>query len=110
MNRDKWDDIRNLVERKFDVSDSGSYRLEEEGGMEIDFIEFDGPLGIMRLEYVTKPVILDKKVLFSKRIGSDAKVEYVYGEEKTSKLEAYKWDGNDDEWIKIDLSHFGGMI
>lgn len=61
----------------------------------------------MRLEYVTKPVILDKKTSYSKRIGSETQVEYVYSEdEKTNQLIAYRWDDGQDDWVEIEAEKF----
>jgi hypothetical protein len=64
-------------------------------------------LGKIRLEHISKPIVLDKKTVFSRRIGSETAVDYVYSEdEKSHKLIAYKWDENNDEWEEIDSGMF----
>jgi len=64
-------------------------------------------LGLIKLEYVTRPVVLDKKMNYSRRIGSESNAEYVFSEdEKTSRLIAYKWEENKKEWIEIDADSF----
>jgi hypothetical protein len=75
--------------------------------MNIEFMEFSGPLGRMRLEFVEKPVILDKKTTYSKRIGSETKVDYIYSDtEKSQSMNVYKWSDEQDDWIEMDASNF----
>jgi hypothetical protein len=106
MTIERWKEILGKLKDDFAVEDEGSERLEEEGGVDIEYIIFKGPLGRMRLEFIAKPVVLDKKTIYSKRIGSETKVEYVYGEEKSHTLNAYKWDDNEDKWIEMDAAKF----
>lgn len=107
MMPEKWQKIVGNVKDSFEVKDEGEEHLDEEGGIDVHFIEFNGPLGLMRLEFVTKPIVLDKKTSYSKRIGSTTQIEYVYSEdEKSHLLVAYKWDEGKDDWIEIDGSSF----
>lgn len=77
------------------------------GGIDIDFIIFKGPLGMMKLEFITKPAILDKKTTYSRRIGSETKVDYIYSDtEKSSKFIAYKWNEDQEAWVEIDSKSF----
>ncbi len=105
MHIDKWRDVVANIKDNFTVEDSGREYIEDEGGVDIEFIVFTSSQGKFRLEFVTKPVILDKKTTFSRRIGSDTAVEYVYSkDEKNSNLNAYKW--TNDEWQEIDAKSF----
>jgi len=105
MNIEKWKNLLGDVKEKFQVEDEGKEQLEEEGGVDIEYIVFQGPLGKTRLEYIIKPVILDKKTTYSRRIGSETKIDYIYSQdEKSHKLVVYKWD--DDDWVEIDGSMF----
>ena len=105
MNTEKWKDLLDNIKDNFPVDDEGSEHLEEEGGVDIEYIVFNGPLGRTRLEYIIKPVILDKKTTYSRRIGSETKVDYIYSQdEKSHKLVVYKW--NDEDWAEIDGSMF----
>lgn len=109
MQFEKWQTIIGNIKDNFEVEDHGAQHLEDDGGTDIEYIVFRGPLGLMRLELVSRPVVVDKKVVFSKRIGSESKVDYVYDkEEKNRKMTAYKWDDNDDEWIEMDAGKFLG--
>ncbi len=107
MTKEKWEKIRGNILDNFEVLDKGSEHLEDEGGVDIDFIVFSGPLGKIRLEFIVKPVILDKKTTYSKRIGSETKVDYVYSEtEKSEQLIAYKWNEDRDDWDEMDSGMF----
>ena len=107
MTKEKWDRIKGNILDNFEVLDKGAEHLEDEGGVDIDFIVFSGPLGKIRLEFVVKPVILDKKTTYSKRIGSETKVDYVYSEtEKSEQLIAYKWNEDRDDWDEMDSGAF----
>ena len=107
MHPEKWKNIIGNIKDKFEVEEHDSYHLDEEGGKDIELIIFKGPLGRMKLEYITKPIVLDKKTTYSRRIGSETKVDYVYSkEEKSNKMVAYKWDETQDDWVEIDARSF----
>ncbi|MDD5031751.1 MAG: hypothetical protein PHR36_01765 [Patescibacteria group bacterium] len=108
MTEERWKDIVGNVKDKFKVEDEGREHLDEQGGVDIEFIIFTGPLGKIKLEFITKPVVLDKKTNYSNRIGSETKVNYVYSEsEKTNRLVAYKWEDGQEEWVEIEAGMFG---
>jgi hypothetical protein len=104
---EKWQSTIGNIKDKFVVEDEGELYIDEEGGIEIKFIEFEGPLGKMRLEYVSKPLIIDKKTNYSKRIGSETQVEYIYSNsEKTNQLMIYKWSDYDNDWEEMETNMF----
>ncbi len=108
MTEEKWNNIVGQIKDNFEVEDEGGEHLDEHGGIDMEYIVFAGPLGKMKLEFITKPVVLDKKTTYSRRIGSATKVDYIYSKsEKTSRLVAYKWDEGRDDWTEIDGSMFG---
>lgn len=107
MTKDKWQEIKGNIKDKFQIEDAGSEFLEDEGGVEIEYIVFNGPLGKMRLEFISKPAILDKKTTYSKRIGSETKVDYIYSaDEKTEILLFYKWDNALNDWVEMEAKNF----
>ncbi len=107
MTPEKWQNILGNIKDNFTVENEGKTHLDEEGGINIEYIEFKGPLGRIRLEYIIKPVVLDKKTIYSRRIGSETAVDYVYSEdEKSYKLIAYKWDEGSNEWMEMDAGAF----
>jgi len=107
MNPERWDKIKGNVLDNMEVEESDSYKSDETDGAEVEFIIFKSPLGRIKLEFVTKPLILDKKTIYSNRIGSETKVDYVYSDtEKTYRLNFYKWDEDRDSWSEIDAKKF----
>lgn len=86
-----------------DVIAKGSEHFDEEGGVDVDFVEFNSPLGKTRIEFVEKPIVLDKKTIYSHRGGSDTGVEYVFSPtEKSSRLVVLKWDDGENDWIEVN--------
>ena len=102
---EKWENLVDNIKDKFEVEEHDSKHLDERGGVDIDFIIFKSPIGRVKLEFISKPVVLDKKTTYSRRIGSGSAEEYVYSEdEKTHRIEAFKWDGN--RWVEINANSF----
>jgi hypothetical protein len=107
MTKDKWTMILGNILDNFQVLEHEKEFIEEEGGIDLEYIVFMGPLGKMRLEFIEKPIVLDKKTNYSNRIGSDTGVEYVYSDtEKSSRLEAYKWSDDADDWVEMEAGKF----
>jgi hypothetical protein len=107
MTREKWEAIKGKVLDAFEIIDKGVEHFDEEGGVDVDFVEFTSPLGKTRLEFVEKPLVTGKKTLYSHRGGSDTGVEFVYSPtEKSSRMKAYKWDENDSNWVEIEGEKF----
>ena len=89
------------------IIDKGAEHYDEEGGVDIDFVEFNSPLGKTRLEFIEKPIVLDKKTTYSHRGGSDTGVEFVYSPtEKSARLIVYKWDDDANDWLEINAEKF----
>ncbi|PIR92183.1 hypothetical protein COU01_03050 [Candidatus Falkowbacteria bacterium CG10_big_fil_rev_8_21_14_0_10_44_15] len=121
MTQEKWQNIISLIKDQFPIEDEGKEEFDppqatQAGGQgdapngQVEFIIFQGPLGRMKLEYTTKPVILDKKTIGSKRIGSEATVQYVYSDTEFSHaFKAYKWDADDEEWVEMAKESLGGF-
>ncbi|MEK7167598.1 MAG: hypothetical protein AAB791_01195 [Patescibacteria group bacterium] len=104
MMPEKWEQIKSQILDAFKDVEIATDELEEPEIGEKETVLFTGPLGKMKLEYISRPVVLDKVTHGSRRIGSQTEVEYVYSEtEKTHQLKASKWDEDSDGWAEIDL-------
>ena len=107
MSPEKWEKIVGNIKDNFKVEADGKERFEDEDGLEVEYIVFAGPLGRMKLEFITRPVIIDKKTKYSNRIGAETVVEYVYSQdEKNHKLKAYKWDEALNDWLEMEAKKF----
>jgi len=105
MHPDKWPEIKEKILGNFEVLDQATEKNEERRE-ETEIIEFKGPQGKMRLEWITRPKVLDKKTHYSNRIGGDVQVDYVYSEdEKTHTLKVFQED-TQGNWQEIKADGF----
>lgn len=111
MTDERWGEIKGMVKDKFGVDQESTQDLPaEEGGGVIEIIEFTGPLGRMRLTRTTQPLVTGKKVLGSRRIGSESTVQYQYSETETvNKFTVYKYNSAIDNWEAMEMER-GEMI
>ena len=106
MSPEKWQATKNQIKSAFKDAEFFSEELKEPDRGSIEILEFTGPLGRMRLEYTTKPLIIDKQVSGSRRIGSHHEVKYIFSETEISHIfNAFKWDEEKDDWVEIDLKN-----
>jgi hypothetical protein len=106
MSPEKWKSIKGRILDSFKNVEEAKEALEEPAVGEKEILEFAGPLGRMRLEFITRPVVLDKVTHGSRRIGSEHGVEYIYSQDEFfHALHAYKWDDNSSDWLEIDLKN-----
>jgi len=105
MYLEKWEQIKNKVLDGFDVINQDTLQDEDGHGIK-EIIEFNGPMGEIKLEMNIRDLILDKHTNYSNRIGSSVSVDYEYSDtEKTYRLRAYKKVA--DKWEEIESSTFG---
>jgi hypothetical protein len=72
-----------------------------------DILIFENPSGKFKLVRENRPVVLEKKELYSHRAGQSAQTQYKFSETEFShKLRVYKEDGF-DEWEEITLDKLG---
>jgi len=101
MTPDRWQDLKGELKKKFSVIEEGKNELGEIPGT-VEHVIFDGPMGKMKIEFTERPLVLDKKTIGSKRMGSQASVSFVYSEdEKTHHFAAYRWDEIISDWTEI---------
>jgi len=104
MSPEKWQQIKGQILDQFKDAEVISGALEDSDNGECETVTFVGPLGKMKLEYITRPVVIDKRTHGSRRIGSYTDVEYIYSDTEFShSLRAYKWDEAQDDWLEIDM-------
>src|SRR3989338_917228 len=109
MTDEKWLDVIAKVKDSFQILEHQTQDLPEDSGPgSVEFIIFEGPLGKMKLERTTRPLVTDKKTIGSRRIGSETKVTYIYSDtEKINKFKAYQWVN--DDWLEMAMER-GDMI
>ena len=104
MTEERWQEIKGMVKDNFEVLDMHAEPLPEEMGPgEVEIVEFNGPAGRIRLTWGTSQLVLDKKTIGSRRIGSDTTVEYVYSEtEKVHKFKVFRFDPSQNDWVELE--------
>ncbi|MBI4276373.1 hypothetical protein HY629_00855 [Candidatus Uhrbacteria bacterium] len=105
MTNERWADAVAHIKEKFTVLETGEEQLDPGPGS-LSFIEFERKDGMrIRLERVTRPVVLGKKTIGSRRIGSITAVQYQYSpDETTSSVEAFRYDAASDEYVPIEVA------
>ncbi|MFA6410072.1 MAG: hypothetical protein WCW26_00640 [Candidatus Buchananbacteria bacterium] len=105
MTEEKWQGIIGQIKDKFKLVDQRIEDLPEDAGPgTVEIVEFEGPLGQMKLERTTQPLVINKRTIGSKRIGSTATVEYIYSDtEKVHKFKAYRLDPDNNVWMEMEM-------
>ncbi len=107
MYQRKWENLVEEIERVFGFID---HTTEEYPGrrLTVETVEFEGASGRMKLERSVKPVVLEKKTTFSKRVGSDVEIEYVLSDDEfVDTVKCYRWDKLARQWRQIDIAELG---
>jgi len=99
MQDEQWKDVIGRIQDTFNVLNHQVTRGDEFTG-DIESIEFETPQGKMKLERTSKPRVVGKTAIGSKRIGSSSTVKYQYSEtDKIHTMKAYRWQN--EEWSEI---------
>ncbi len=109
MTEEKWQEVIAKIKDNFKLISHQTQELDESFGLgSVEYIEFIGPLGKMKLERITKPLVIDKKTIGSKRIGSNSTVEYIFSDtEKVHKFKAYRFNEKSQEWEEMEMQKEG---
>jgi len=113
MQDDKWEALKEELNRKFEVEETGFEDLivgTADGPIvsgKVELLIFQTPIGKIKLTRESKPVVLGKKEFYSHQQGKAARTEYQFSETEFShKIKAYKWDNYNDDWKEIDAGSF----
>ncbi|PIR05858.1 hypothetical protein COV56_00575 [Candidatus Kuenenbacteria bacterium CG11_big_fil_rev_8_21_14_0_20_37_9] len=107
MTKEKWLDMIDMVEDKFGIDKEYKEIISPNIPGEKHIIEFSGPIGRMKIEFIEKPRVLDEKTFYSNRVGSHVNVEKVYDKkDKVCYFNAYKWDEASEGWEQINADFF----
>lgn len=112
MTQEKWQNILSMIKDKYKVLEHKKEPLTLKTGLneqqkigDKEIVVFVSPLGKIKLEYIIKPVVLDKKEYYSKRIGTSSRTQYILSQnEFIRRIEAYQ--ETNGSWEKIDPNIF----
>jgi hypothetical protein len=109
MQDEKWENLLDNLEIKFGKLERKRSKStsEDDVGHEItaidEWVEFDSPIGKMKLVRTTRPMIIDKKFHYTHTGGSKGKVEYVLSDtEKSHKVTLYRWNDIKNDWLEVE--------
>ena len=107
MYQRKWEDLLDKVEKMFGFIEHTTEEYPERR-MTVETAVFDGASGRIKLERTVKPVILDRKTTYSKRVGSGVTTEYILSDDEyVDTVRFFKWDRLAREWKQIDMADIG---
>lgn len=113
MDADRWEQIKENIKGKFKILEEGKEDLivhTAEGGVKngtAEFLVTETPMGKIKLVFESRPVVLDKKFIYSHRAGQAGRAEYKFSDTEFShKIKAYKWSDPFDDWQEIDATNF----
>lgn len=99
---EKWEQTKGHILDSFSDVEINEQELQDPEVGQKEIVVFSGPLGQMKLEYYTRPIVLNKRTHGSRRIGSHTEVEYVYSKSEFShQLKVYKQDPDTGEWQEM---------
>ncbi len=114
MDTDRWEQVKENIRNKFNVLSEGVEDLTvptADGDVKngkVEFLIAETPMGKIKLAYESRPVVTDKKFIYSHRSGQAGRTEYQFSDKEFShKIKAYKWNDEDDDWKEIDAAGFG---
>ena len=103
MTDERWTDIKAHILEQFEILRHVTEEFSEGSGT-MEVIEFVSPAGKFRFERTDRPLVLGKKTIGSKRIGSETTVEYLYSEtERVHKFRALQWDEGENIWSQLEI-------
>ncbi|MDO8425155.1 MAG: hypothetical protein Q7T01_01420 [bacterium] len=105
MQPSQWADLLDRIAERFVIAEEGRTELEGVPLSTVAFVEFEAPMGRVRLEYVTKPRTIGEHALGSRRIGGETAVQKMYDtNDLVSFLRAFRWDAEQGEWCTIEAN------
>jgi hypothetical protein len=106
VNDEKWYSLLDDLEDKLEFESRGEQPAP--GGATVEWVTFRGPRGLMKLERISRPIVLDRKVRYSKRMGQDAEEELVLSDsEKSYRVSLYAWREGGG-WEEVDFRALTG--
>ena len=107
MHQRKWEDLLDKIEKMFGFTEHTTEEYPERR-VTVETAVFDGASGRIKLERTRKPVVLDTRMSYSRRTGSDVVTEYVLSDDEyVDTVRFFRWDRLAREWEQIDLADIG---
>lgn len=103
MNDDKWAELVDRVGSQFGILEEGDESIKDVPNGRREFVIFEGPMGKMMIERMTRPKVMGEKSFGGSKYGAGAGIEKIYSTDETTKtIKVYKDD--DGDWIAVDAT------
>ncbi|MFA5009950.1 MAG: hypothetical protein WC553_01795 [Patescibacteria group bacterium] len=103
MNDDKWGILLDRIQEQFGVLEQGDEEIKDVPNGRREFVIFEGPIGTMMLERMTRPKVIGEKSFGGSKYGTGSGIEKIYSSDEMVKtIKVYK--DNDGDWEEIDAS------
>jgi hypothetical protein len=103
MNDERWEELLYKIGLKSGPLDVKVDTMDE-GRTKIETVVFQTAMGKLKLQRTSKPVVVERKTRYSKRIGGATDEEYVYSEtDKSYRVALYRWNEEESAWDEVDV-------
>ncbi len=105
MNHDKWTELLDKIEEKFVVVNQGREKLDELEGSYVDYIDFESPMGLVRLELTTRPRVQSPRGFGASKDGPASQMQKEHSPDDMVSVFTARREV-DGEWEDIDAQGF----
>ncbi|MFQ5574897.1 MAG: hypothetical protein ACE5E0_04665 [Terriglobia bacterium] len=106
MNDEQWDRVVDKIDETYGIERKNVDKVDRTTTESFVFVH---PSGEIKIERITRPLVVDEKRFYTKRAGTEADVEYVYSDtEFTHRVNLYIRDGT--SWRQIDFKGGTGLF
>jgi hypothetical protein len=103
MNDERWEELLYKIGLKSGPLDVKVDTLDE-GRTKVETVLFETPMGKLKLQRTSRPVVVERKTRYSRRIGGATEEEYVYSEtDKSYRVVLYRWNEDESAWDEVDV-------
>lgn len=114
MHQSQWHKFKELIETNYPRAEWAIDQVEidtDAHGLpvkaKVEYVEFEGDSGLIRLEYWEKPLLLEKRTVSARRIGSEVGEIRVYSTDEVSgSLKAFLWNKEINDWKEVKAEDF----
>lgn len=104
MTPERWADVKSSILDRFTVTEEGQEPLDDRPGT-VEFVEFTTPAGKFRLEFIDAARATGVATSSGRKMGTAGRITRTFSsDESVTRLDAYRWDGQD--WQSIDTAAF----
>lgn len=103
MTPERWQAVQQLIRDQYPIEEEYTEDLEPGSA---HCLEFSVAQAQLKVCFIRRPKVLDKKTNYSHRAGGAVSVDYNFSDsEETSHLEVTRWNAETETWDPISGDH-----